>query len=124
MAIESNILTLYHGARSQFDQFDPTFFKTGEGDADYHGWYFCRTLKGALWHCESYLRCDVSNNGGSILECLVEEIFTDKDIEGHFTEPKYDRPVYGVPLAHSARIKIIRTYSAREVFESIYGKSF
>jgi hypothetical protein len=120
--IKSNILTLYHGTRSRFDVFDPAFFKTGEGDADYYGWYFCRTLKGALWHCESYLRCDVRNSEGFILECQVEAGFTDKDIEGHFTEPKYDRPIYGLSLAYSNKIKVVRILSAKAVFESIYGK--
>lgn len=122
MPTESNVLTLYHGTRSKFEFFDPMFFKSGEGDADYHGWYFCRTLKGALWHCESYLRCDVRNNKGLILECHVDVAFTEKDIEGYFTEPKYDRPIYGVPLKHSAEIKIASALSTREVYESIYGR--
>lgn len=111
--VKSNILTLYHATRNRFDVFAPSFYKTGEGDADYQGWYFCRTLKSALWHCESYLRCDIRNDGGYILECEIESQFADEDIEGYFTEPRYDRPIYGVSLANSTKIKIVRVLSTR-----------
>lgn len=119
---KGHILTLYHGTRNRFEVFDQSFYKTGEGVADFKGWYFCISPKGALAHCETYLHCRGRDNDGYILECQIESQFVEVDIEGHLTEPIYDGVVYGVPFEYSAKIKVVRVHSTREVFESIYGK--
>ncbi len=115
-------IDLYHGSRNVFNIFDPSYIRTGEGAGSYDGWYFCSAPKGALRHCESYLKCDVRQKEGFILHCQVEKAFVDIDIEDAFTEPCYGRPVYGVLLENSSRIYVVRVTPARDVFESIYGK--
>lgn len=122
MANSNNIITLYHGSRSCFDRFETLYRRTGEGVGDYDGWYFCSTPKGALRHCERYLRCSIHENEGYVLECAIEAKYVDSDVDGIYTEPCYGGPVSGVRLFNSSKIKIVKVIGAREVFESVYGK--
>jgi hypothetical protein len=116
-----SVIDLYHGSRKNFSLFDPEYYQSGEGAGDYKGWYFCSTQKGALCHCKNYLKCEVRQNEGFVLHCQIEKIFISEDIDDMYTEPCYGRPVYGVLLEDSQKIKIVRVIPAREVFESVYG---
>jgi len=116
-----SVIDLYHGSRSNFSLFNPGKYRSGEGAGHYKGWYFCSTKKGALYHCESYLKCNVRLDEGFVLHCQIEKKFIDEDIDDMYTEHGYGRPIYGVLLQYSQKIQVARVIPAREVFESVYG---
>ena len=115
------IIELFHGTRAAFKKFDPQYFRSGEGVGSYNGWYFCKTLKGALAHCDSFLGCDVFSGEGIILRCEIADCYVDVDIDAEYTDPIYGRPVFGVALEKSIEIQVIESIPARSAFESIYG---
>lgn len=114
-------MDLFHGTRTPFDHFLPQYYRTGEGFGNFTGWYFCDTLRGALVHCESYLRCNVRAGEGYILHCKIGEQWIKHHVDAEYADPIYGSPIYGVPLSASAEIMVLDRLPARQVLEQLYG---
>lgn len=115
-------MILYHGTNRRFNEFDNSFYGTGEGKVtNYKGWFFCSGPQGALHHCLTWLKCKPYGEGGIVLVCEVEDKYVEDDIEREITDPKYGRPIFGVSLDNTQHIKVIERVEALSIFVERYG---
>lgn len=112
-------MLLFHGSKSIFANFEPRYYRSGEGAGEFEGWYFAQSLKGAYKHVESYLRN--IEGPGYVYVCNVPGEIAILDCESGFTDSCYHGQAVGVSFVNSDKIEIVERLPAINLLDETMG---